>query len=62
MRASKERVRRLMRAHGLQPPQRVGHPQGPKAHDGTIITEQPDLMWGTVLTDLICAIEGETIF
>ena len=41
IRTSKERVRRLMREHGLQAPQRVGHPHGPKAHDGTIITERP---------------------
>jgi hypothetical protein len=31
-----------MREHGLQAPQRVGHPHGPKAHDGTIITEAAD--------------------
>ena len=33
IRTSKERVRRLMREHGLQAPSRVGHPHGPKAHD-----------------------------
>jgi hypothetical protein len=48
IRTSKERVRRLMRQHGLQAPQRIGHPHGPKAHDGTIITGRPDQMWGTV--------------
>jgi hypothetical protein len=48
IRTSKERIRRLMREHGLQAPQRVGRPHGPKAHDGTIITERPDEMWGTV--------------
>ena len=48
IRTSKERVRRLMQEQGLQAPQRVGHPHGPKAHDGTIITERPDEMWGTV--------------
>ena len=37
-----------MREHGLQAPQRVGHPHGSKAHDGTIITERPDELWGTV--------------
>jgi putative transposase len=42
IRTSRERVRRLMREHGLQAPQRVGHPHGPKAHDGTIITETLD--------------------
>ena len=39
LRATPERVRRLMRQHGLQAPHRVGHPHGPKAHDGTIITD-----------------------
>ena len=49
-RTSKERVRRLMREHDLQAPQRAGHAHGPKAHDGTITTEAPDVMWGTDMT------------
>ena len=44
VRTSKERVRRLMREHDLQAPQRTGHAHGPKAHDGTITTEAPDVM------------------
>jgi len=59
LRTSKERVRRLMRQHGLQAPQRTGHPHGPKAHDGTIITEQPDVMWGTDATTTITVEEGQ---
>jgi putative transposase len=59
IRTSKERVRRLMREHGLQAPQRVGHPHGPKAHDGTIITETPDEMWGTDATTTITLEEGQ---
>ena len=59
IRTSKERVRRLMRQHGLQAPQRTGHPHGPKAHDGTIITEQPDVMWGTDATTTITVEEGQ---
>ena len=59
LRTSKERVRRLMRQHGLQAPQRTGHPHGPKAHDGTIIPEQPDLMWGTDATTTITVEEGQ---
>jgi transposase InsO family protein len=51
IRTSKARVRRLMREHGLQAPQRVGHPRGPKAHDGTILTERPYDMTTTVTTD-----------
>src|SRR5262249_55339817 len=58
IRTSRERVRRLMRAHGLQAPQRVGHPHGPKAHDGTIITERPDEMWGTDMTTTATTEEG----
>ena len=48
IRTSAERVRRLMREHPLQAPRRGGHAHGPKAHDGTINTERPDEMWGTV--------------
>lgn len=50
LRTSKERVRRLMREHGLQAPHRVGRPRGPRAHDGTITTTRPDVMWGTDAT------------
>ena len=48
-----------MREHGLQAPQRVGHPHGPKAHDGTIITELPDEMWGTDMTTTVTTGEGQ---
>jgi transposase InsO family protein len=58
LRTSKERVRRLMREHGLQAPSRGGHPHGPKAHDGTIITEKPDVMWGTDATTTVTVEEG----
>src|SRR5262249_9130364 len=59
IRTSKVRVRRLMREHGLQALQRVGHPHGPKAHDGTIITERPDEMWGTDATTTVTTGEGQ---
>jgi putative transposase len=59
VRTSKERVRRLMREQGLQAPQRVGHPHGPKAHDGIIITETPDEMWGTDMTTTVTTGEGQ---
>ena len=39
-----------MREHDLQAPHRVGQVHGPKAHDGTITTEAPDVMWGTDMT------------
>ena len=47
IRTSQERVRRLMPAHDLQAPHRVGLAHGQTAHDGTITTETPDVMWGT---------------
>jgi transposase InsO family protein len=59
IRTSKERVRRLMREHGLQAPHRVGHAHGPKAHDGTITTEAPDVMWGTDMTSTVTVGEGQ---
>jgi putative transposase len=59
IRTSKERVRRLMREHSLQAPQRVGHPHGPKVHDGTIITDRPDELWGTDMTTTITTEEGQ---
>ena len=44
---SGKRVLRLMRANGLLAPRRLGPPNGNPAHDGTIITDRPDVMWGT---------------
>jgi transposase InsO family protein len=56
IRTSKRRVLRLMRAHDLLAPGRVGRAHGPKAHDGTIRTERVDEMWGT---DLTATLTGE---
>jgi transposase InsO family protein len=50
LRTSKRRVLRLMREHDLLAPARVGSPRGPRAHDGTIIPETVDTLWGTDLT------------
>ena len=50
--------RRLMREHDLQAPPRAGHAHGPKAHDGTITTEAPDVMWGTDMTATVTVAEG----
>ncbi len=58
IRTSRRRVLRLMGAHGLLAPQRAGSPHGPKAHDGTIITETVDTLWGTDLTSVITG-EGQ---
>jgi transposase InsO family protein len=45
-----ERVRLLMRDHGLQAPGRPRRNLGPRVHDGTITTHRPDEMWGTDAT------------
>ena len=60
-RTAKERVRRLMREHDLQAPSRTGHAHGPKAHDGTITTEAPDVMWGTDMTATVTVAEGPAV-
>ena len=58
IRTSPERVRRLMRAHDLQAPHRVGQAHGPTVHNGTITTETPDVMWGTAMTATVTVGEG----
>jgi transposase InsO family protein len=58
VRTSRERVRRLMREHGLQAPHRAGNAHGPKAHDRTIIPERPNQMWGTDLTGTVTVRDG----
>src|SRR3712207_1849916 len=50
VRTSKRRVLQLMREHGLLAPTRDGAPRGPRTHDGTIIPDRVDEMWGTDLT------------
>jgi putative transposase len=49
-RTSLRRVLRLMREHDLLAPTRMGSTRGPRTHDGTIIPETVDTMWGTDLT------------
>jgi len=53
-----KRVLRLLRLHGLLAPRRLGPPNGNPAHDGTIITDRPDVMWGTDATRFYTAQEG----
>ena len=60
---SRERVRRLMREHGLQAPHRTGADRGPRVHDGTIIPEGANRMWGTDATQVMTRLEGiATVF
>jgi len=50
IRTSRRRVLRLMRENGLLAPSRTGPPRGPKTHDGAIIPDTVDTMWGADLT------------
>jgi putative transposase len=47
---SLRRVLRLMRENDLLAPGRVGRPRGPRNHDGTIIPDTLDTLWGTDMT------------
>jgi transposase InsO family protein len=62
VRTSKARVLRLMREANLLAPTRVGHAHGPKAHDGTVTTEQPDQMWGMDATSCLTREGTATVF
>jgi putative transposase len=57
-RTSLRRVLRLMRQNNLLAPTRTGAPRGPRSHDGTIIPDRVDAMWGTDLTTTITG-EGQ---
>ncbi len=57
VRASPRRVRRVMRENGLLAPHRVGRSEA-KAHNGTIITDKVNEMWGTDMTQTITVREG----
>lgn len=63
IRTSKERVNRLMRENQLLSPHRQLLPVKHHPHDGVIVTDQPDQMWGTDATATFTAAEGAvTIF
>src|SRR5438270_1349883 len=61
-RTSMRRVLRLMRQNNLLAPTRVGSPRGPRNHDGTIIPDTVDAMWGTDLTTTITGEGQATVF
>lgn len=52
-RTSKRRALRVMRENALLAPTRQGRYRGPRAHDGTIRTHLPNVMWGTDATQCI---------
>src|SRR3974390_1655462 len=57
VRTSPRRVRRVMRENGLLAPHRVGRTET-KPHDGTIITNRVNEMWGTDMTQTITIRDG----
>ena len=59
VRTSRPRILRLMRIAGLLAPHRAKRTLGPRSHEGTIITEQPDMMWGTDFTTTMTVREGQ---
>jgi transposase InsO family protein len=62
IRTARRRVLRLMHEHGLLAFQRLGAARGPRAHDGTIITERVDTMWGTDLTSVMTGEGAAAVF
>ena len=57
IRTSERRVRRLMGANGLLAPHRAGCLKA-KVHDGTIVTDRVDAMWGTDMTETVTVDDG----
>src|SRR5712675_137533 len=57
VRTSARRVRRVMRENGLLAPHRVGRTET-RPHDGTIITDKVNEMWGTDMTQTITIRDG----
>jgi transposase InsO family protein len=63
VRTSLRRVLRLMREANLLAPVRARRELGPRNHDGTIIPEAPNMMWGTDGTTTLTTEEGNaTVF
>ncbi len=57
VRASPRRVRRVMGEHGLLAPHRAAQPRT-KPHDGTIVTDRVNEIWGTDMTQTVTTGEG----
>lgn len=63
VRTSMRRVLRLMREANLLAPNRPRRELGPRVHDGTIIAERPNQMWGTDATATLTLEDGQaTVF
>lgn len=63
IRTSKDRVLRLLREHRLLSPFRQPEPARGNPHEGTIVTEAPNQMWGTDATATFTDADGSvTVF
>jgi transposase InsO family protein len=63
VRTSMRRVLRVMREAELLAPARQPEPVVEHPHDGTIVTDRPNLMWGTDATAAVTLVDGAaTIF
>ena len=63
LRTSKRRTLVVMRAADLLGPARLPTPVVARPHDGTIVTTQPNVMWGTDATTTVTLADGQvTIF
>jgi len=58
IRTSMRRVLRIMRDAALLAPARQPDPVVEQPHDGTIITEAPNVMWGTDATAAVTRVDG----
>lgn len=63
VRTSMRRVLRVMREAELLAPARQPEPVVERPHEGTIVTERPNVMWGTDATAAVTIVDGAaTIF
>jgi transposase InsO family protein len=63
VRTSMRRVLRVMREAELLAPARQPEPVVERPHEGTIVTERPNVMWGTDATAAVTIVDGTaTIF
>lgn len=63
VRTSMRRVLRVMREAGLLAPARQPAPVVARPHDGRIVTDEPNVMWGTDATATVTRLDGQvTIF
>lgn len=61
IRTSSKRVNRIMRENGLLSPIQF-RARGPRTHDGTIVTQRPDELWGTDMTSVLTGEGSAQIF